>query len=272
LSNFSVDARGIPVILPVADQRETVHRFRHARRNLRRRFRRRRIMQALHPMPEVGTPRRTLMGKDVRLVEMEVVNDIGIKQWLEKNEFIIIRPTCPGRDDRVLWRALTRGSDQLRLHSVPAIAVGKLGLVQDLQEYALLVPGRIVPGQRAPEIGELVHQSVFFSQPRLEVTLRMHINHHSEPLIQNHLHRGVEVAKIFGGDLIGPTLGEHGLRIDAQAHVIKAHRFDQGNVAGGAPVLKMLFGVTAFVVNLSKPLARIDAAAKVSEARGGDRR
>ena len=40
------------------------------------------------------------MGEDVRLVEMEYINDIGIGQRLEENHVVIVVPSRAGGDDR----------------------------------------------------------------------------------------------------------------------------------------------------------------------------
>ncbi len=55
-----------------------VARLRQKRRDLRRILRRRRIVQALQPVPVIRSPGCPLMREDMRLVKMEHVDDIGI--------------------------------------------------------------------------------------------------------------------------------------------------------------------------------------------------
>src|SRR6202030_1896389 len=134
LRNISVDAHRIPVVLSIADHGETVHRVRYARRYFGGRFRRRGIMQSLHPVPEICSPSRTLVREDVRLIEMKVIDHVGIPQRLEKNHFIIIRPASPRGYDGVLGSTLANGRRQSGLHPVPPIAVRELRLVYDFKE------------------------------------------------------------------------------------------------------------------------------------------
>ena len=49
---------------------------------------------------------------------------------------------------------------------------------------------------RAPEIGETLDKIVFL-QPRFEVGVRVHVDFDCQTGVENHLHGGVEIAKIF---------------------------------------------------------------------------
>ncbi len=93
---------------------------------------------------------------------MKVVYHIRIAQRLDKNQFIIVRPPGACRDNRVLRSPFANRRRQLRLHSVPAVTIGKLGLVQNFKEDALRIPCGIMPRQRSPEVGELLHKTVVF--------------------------------------------------------------------------------------------------------------
>jgi len=80
-------------------------------------------------MPEICAPRRALVGEDVRLVEMKVVNHVGIAQGLDENQVIIVRPARPGGDDGVLRSGFANRRSQLRLHAIPAVRIGKFRFV-----------------------------------------------------------------------------------------------------------------------------------------------
>ncbi len=88
-----------------------------------------------------------------------------IAQGLEKNQIIVIGPARPGSDYRVLRSAFANRCGQLRLYSLPAVTIGKLRLVQDFKKDSLRIPGRIMPRQRPPEVGELLNKGVVFRQP-----------------------------------------------------------------------------------------------------------
>ena len=72
--------------------------------------------------------------------------------------------------------------------------------------------------------------------------------------------------------MVGHVVPHHGLGIHAEADVIKAHGFDQGNVVRRDPGFEMLFGVALGIVDLRKPLTEVDAMAKVCGAALGKRR
>ena len=44
---------------------------------------------------------------------------------------------------------------------------------------------------------------IFMRELGFEVSVGMNVDHHRQPLIENHLHRGVEVAKIVGRNFVG---------------------------------------------------------------------
>src|ERR1700680_172601 len=94
------------------------------------------------------------MRKDMRLVEMEYVDDGGIGERLEKNQIVIIVPARAGGDDAVCGRASPNGRGELGLHSVPAVGVAHLRLVENFEEDAIRVPRSITLRHCIPEIGE----------------------------------------------------------------------------------------------------------------------
>jgi Dolichyl-phosphate-mannose-protein mannosyltransferase len=146
LADFSVDTDGIPMVGTVADHVETVHGIRHAGGGLRGRLGGRGIPQTLHPLPVVGPPAGALVSEDVRFVKVEIVDDIGIAQGFEEHQIVIVRPARPRRDDGVGRGSLTNRSHQLRLHSIPAIAVRHFRFVENFEKDVIRVPGRVVCG------------------------------------------------------------------------------------------------------------------------------
>jgi len=124
-----------------------------------------------------------------------------------------------------------------------------------------------MPRQRAPEVGEFLHKAVVLGEPCLEVALRMQIDHHRHPLIQNHLHRGVEIAKVLRGNLVGPVARHQWLRIHAQAHMIESHGLDQSDIFGRRPALEVFLRVPALVINLREPLAGINSMSQTRHPR-----
>ncbi len=90
----------------------------------------------------------------------------------------------------------------------------------------------------------------------------MKIDHDSQALGENHLDGGVESGERLGSDFKCMSPAEHGLRIYAEPNVIKTHGLDERNILRGRPCFKMLFGVSAWIVDLSKPLTQINSMAQ----------
>src|ERR1700735_1763754 len=132
-------------------------------------------------MPGISSPVRALMRENMRRIKMKAVNHIRIAQWFEKNQLIVIGPARPARDHRVPRSAFANGRSQFRLHSIPAVSIGKLRLVQNFTETSLRIPRKIMPSHRPPEVAELLHETVVLRQPRLKIAGRMQIDHYRQP-------------------------------------------------------------------------------------------
>src|SRR2546430_1729373 len=78
LPDLNCNAIRIPVVESVAQNIETVHRVWFRGRNLLRTFHAGWISQLAFKVPIIYPPSRALMRKRVWIVEMEVVNDVGI--------------------------------------------------------------------------------------------------------------------------------------------------------------------------------------------------
>ena len=90
LRDFGLNARAVPALETIANHVKAVSRFRHQGRNFCGGLGSRGVNQPLFEMPEVHTPGGSLMGEDVRLVEMEGVNYIGIRERLQENEIGVV--------------------------------------------------------------------------------------------------------------------------------------------------------------------------------------
>ena len=199
------------------------------------------------------------MREDVRLVEMERVDDVRIAQWLEKHEIVVIRPVRARRDDRLPRRAFADCRRELCLDAVPAITILAAGLVENLEENAVRIERRPVLRQRPPEIRELFDELIIRSQPLLEIRIGVDVDVHGQILIEKHLHGGVELRQVIARDLVGLLFVKHRARIDAQANIIESHRADQRDILRRDRSLEMLLCVSGGIGRSSEPLAQVDA-------------
>ena len=162
------------------------------------------------------------MREKMRLVEMKVVDHVRIAHWLKENSSSSFDQRAPAAM-MVFCGAPSRiANRQLCLHSIPAIAIGKLGLVQNFKENSLRIPGGIMLRQRSPEIRQLLHNAVIFCETRFEVALRMQIDDHSQLLIQNHLHSPIQISEVVGRNFVwvdGSPSSVAGLRSAARDRI-----------------------------------------------------
>src|SRR5579884_503678 len=271
LSDFGVDAGFVPVIGSVTGDVELVDGIRF------KGFRGNDVLwiggvgQVVEIVPEARAPGGALVREDVRLVEMEIVDDVGIANRLNENEVIIVGPARAGDDDGVVRRSLPNGGNQTRLDAIPAVGIARFGFVEDFEEYKIGIEIRVMLREGAPEVGELFDKRVVLGEPFLEVGVGMHVQNDGQAVIQNHLDGGIQIGEIVCGDAIRLISAEHRSGVDAQPDVIEADITDELNILGRVPGLEMLLGVALGVVNLGKPFAEIDAVAKVLGAMEGKR-
>src|SRR5207249_10656582 len=95
------------------------------------------------------------------------------------------------------------------LYALPAVAVAELGFIQNLEKNQIRVPRRIVSCERPPEIGELLDKLVVVRQFLLEVRIRVDVDDYCEPLIQNHLDRGIQISQVVLGNSVCLFAAEH---------------------------------------------------------------
>src|SRR5205085_10142024 len=103
------DVRRVPALLAVLLQSSARRVVVDGGEERRDYLRSRRVRDALQVRPDGGAPRRTLMRKVVRLVEVEVVDDVAIRERLYPQQLVDRRPARPRGDDGVLRRALADG-------------------------------------------------------------------------------------------------------------------------------------------------------------------
>ena len=84
-----------------------------------------------------------------------------------------------------------------------------------------------------PEISQLLNQVIVLGQPVFELTVGMHVQYYGQTIRENGMHGLVQVIQVFLGNRIRLPCPKHGLRIDAEAHVVESHCLDQSNVAWG---------------------------------------
>src|SRR5437660_5940084 len=116
---------------------------------------------------------------------------------------------------------------QLCLYALPAITIVKFRLVQNLERNKVRVRRRIVPSERPPIVPKLLDKTILRHQLLLKVTVGMNVNNHSQALIENHLHRNVEISEVIRWYTIGLSAPKHRLRIHAQPHVVESHSLYQ---------------------------------------------
>ena len=115
-----------------------------------------------------------------------------------------------------------------------------------------------MPRQCPPKIRKLLHKFIVRGQFFLEIRIGVHVDDHRQSLIQNHLHRRIQISQVIRRNLVRLLASEHRLRIHAQPYVVKPHSLDQGDVLRGIPRFKMFFRVSLLVIHLREPFAQID--------------
>src|ERR1700730_15683668 len=107
-------------------------------------------------MLEVGGPRGALVREDVRVVEVKIVDDVGIVERLHEEKLVVGGPVGSSDDNGMGGSAFANRGSEAGLHAFPAVAIAKFGLVQDFEENEIGICEGIVVGEGAPEIFELL--------------------------------------------------------------------------------------------------------------------
>ena len=170
------------------------------------------------------------MGENVRLIEVEAVNYVGIRQRFQEKQVVIRRPTSPGRDYRVLRGSLADRRRQLGLHTGPAVSVLQFRFVEDLEENELCIQSAVMLRKGTPEVSKSLDESVIFGKPGFEFHFRVYVQYDCQTIGEDAAHGLVQIAQKLRLNCVRFPFPKHRLRIDAQPHVVKAHCLDQRNV------------------------------------------
>ena len=227
------------------------------------------IRKTFEVVPGIYAPGCALMGEDVRLVKMEIVNDVGVAERLEEDEIVVIGPASAFDEDGVLRGGFANGADETNLNAVPAIAIAHFRFVESFEENFFGIVGAEMFGEGAPEIGELFDGFVA-GEFLLEVFVGMDVEDDGEVLVEEHLDSEIDFGQIVSGNLVGLITVEDGSGIDAEADVIEAYGFDEGGVGRRVPGFEMFLGVALGVVDLGEPFAHVDAVTKMLSAGLGE--
>src|SRR4029453_17953067 len=177
LLNLCPNARATPLLISITGHEQLGHVIGQHIGHRGDVVRIRGIRDSTEMAPERPAPSGALMREYVRQVEVEVVDDIGVVDRLETEQFLDARPPMPTDDRRVPWCRLSDACEQLGLDSAPSIAVLELRLVQDLERDPFAGQSGEPAGEVAPEIREAVDLAIVSRQRLLEVRGRMHIDH-----------------------------------------------------------------------------------------------
>src|SRR5919109_52959 len=130
-------------------------------------------------------------------------------------------PTC---DYCVPGCSLADSGRQFDLYASPPIPVLQFRLIEDFEENQVRVRCRIVFRKSTPEIPELLNEGIVLGESSLEVRFWMHVQYYSQTIRKNGMHGIIEVIQILLGNGIRLPCPKHGLRINAEAHVVESHR------------------------------------------------
>src|SRR5438270_6880643 len=122
------------------------------------------------------------MGEGEGLVVVEGVDDVGEGEWLEGQEVFEAGPAGSAGEDGVVGGG---GADLLGdegLDALPAVGVGLLGLVHDLEEDVVGIEWGEVGGEGAPEHGEALDGLVSLEEGLLVAGLRVEVDYDGELL------------------------------------------------------------------------------------------
>src|SRR5882724_9922592 len=151
------------------------------------------IGQVFQVVNVVRAPGCALVRKNMRIVEVKVVNDVRIVQRIEKQQLALRRPVRARNDDGVLRRSLANRHRKLRLHALPPVAVTKFWLVQYLERNKLRIRERVVPCQLPPVVLELLDEIIVRGELLLKVGIGVKVDDHRQAVIENHLYGRIEI-------------------------------------------------------------------------------
>src|SRR5205823_6174016 len=109
-----------------------------------------------------------------RIVKMERINNIRIRQWPELAETVDSSPVCSGRDDSVLRSRLANRSDDALLEGVPlGFASAEYGLVYHFKEEHFRAEMPQLSSQSPPEYRKSPGPAGVIFYSRLHIVVRV---------------------------------------------------------------------------------------------------
>ena len=207
-----------------------------------------------------------------RLVEMEVVDDVPVRDRLQLREVVDAAPSVRGDDDRVARGACSHGGDEAVLDPGPALERHLArGFVHRLQEDPLGVARREVGRHRAPEGRGLERQGVVGPKAVLRVLARVPVDDHGESGGEDVVQRRIKIWEEFGPQGLRVGFVEEHLHLDRETHMGEAGVGDERKVPGAVVGGEPLVGVGALVSrDLREPVGEVDPLRKGSEPGGGN--
>jgi hypothetical protein len=137
------------------------------------------------------------MGEDVRLVKMKNVNDVGVASGSRKTMSSSSSQRAPAAMIVFFGAPLPNRRGQLRFHSVPAVGIAHLRLVQNFEEHSVRIPRRIALRHLRQKSAKRSTNSSSFAKRALKSESGCMSSLNRETRIENHFDRGVEIAEIF---------------------------------------------------------------------------
>jgi hypothetical protein len=164
------------------------------------------------------------------------------------------------------------GADRLghnTFNSLPAVGVVLLRLIHDLKEEMLRIGRGVVAGQGSPQVHKLLHAGGTLAKRGFVTALGMNVDDDRQMIVQDGLDDAVEFRhKRRGFAAVALPLNQR-VSVNAEPHMIEAHRGHERNVLRGGEGMQALDRVVAR--RLRKPDAGIDAMAQVPGACDGQR-
>ena len=209
------------------------------------------------------------MGELVGIVEVEVVDDVGVGEGMEGEQVNDVRVVGSGGDEGVAGGGFADGGGLAGLDAGPAVGVVDLRLVHDLEEDFVGVAVSEVGGEAAPEHGEAVNGVVAGEEALLVAFFRVEIDLDGEAVGEHGVNGFVEAGEELGVEAVsGARVLLEGDGIDAEADVVKAEAGDEGDVLSVGIAVGARGGVVGG--GLGEPLRGVDAAAEMLGAGEGD--
>ena len=208
-------------------------------------------------------PVGALVGEVVRLIEMEVIDDVIVIRRVELRQRFRAVPAIAAQKHITLRRKGADAPDRLARDALPRREINLLRhLVEQLKHHAL-VPCAVARGKALPDRIELFLIRRALKKARLvlagvkgEALGLVKIEHDMQSILFGQRQRTVDACKAVL--LHRAVLALDHIIIDRDAHMVEAPAADLGKIVFGNKAVEPLVAVIA----LAHPAAEIDAAVK----------